>query len=105
MIPEQAVLLLADLDGAAAKLGDQDLVARLNADGDAVAGLVECAGADSEDLGLVELLDGGLGQEDAGGGLGLGLEALDEHAVEEGGEGADGLEGRLLLWPLVMCTL
>lgn len=95
VVPEQAVLLLADLDGAAAELGNQDLVTGLDADGNAVAGLVERARADGEDLGLVQLLDGGLGQEDAACGLGLGLEALDEHAVEERGEGADGLEGRL----------
>jgi hypothetical protein len=95
VVPEQAVLLLADLDGAAAELRDQNLVTGLDADGNAVAGLVECARADGEDLGLVQLLDGGLGQEDAACGLGLGLEALDEHAVEERGEGADGLEGRL----------
>jgi len=94
VVPEQAVLLLADLDGAAAELGNQDLVTGLDADGNAVAGLVERARADGEDLGLVQLLDGGLGQEDAACGLGLGLEALDEHAVEERGEGADGLEGR-----------
>lgn len=95
MVAEQAVLVLADLDGAAAKLGDQDLVAGLHADGNAVSGLVEGAGADGEDLGLVQLLDRCLGQEDARGGLGLRLEALHEHAVEERGEGADGLEGRL----------
>jgi hypothetical protein len=95
VVPEQTVLVLADLDRAAAKLGDQDLVAGLHADGNAVARLVECAGAHSEHLGLVQLLDGCLGQEDAGCGLGLGLEALHEHTVEEGREGADGLEGRL----------
>ena len=95
VIPEQAVLLLTDLDRAAAELRNQDLVAGLHADGNAVAGLVVCAGADGEHLGLVQLLDGSLGQEDAGCGLGLGLDALHENAVEEGGEGADGLEGRL----------
>lgn len=95
MVPEQTVFLLADLDGAAAELGNQDLVAGLHADGNAVARLVECARADGEHLGLIQLLDGSLGEEDAGCGLGLGLEALDKNAVEEGREGADGLEGRL----------
>ena len=95
VVPEQAVLLLTDLDRGTAKLGNQDLVARLHADGNAVARLVVCAGADGEDLGLVQLLDSGLGQEDAGCGLGLGLETLHQDAVEEGCEGADGLEGRL----------
>jgi hypothetical protein len=42
-----------------------------------------------KDLCLVELLHGGLGEEDAGRGLGLGLEALDQDAVEERGDGLD----------------
>lgn len=104
VVPEQAVLLLADLDGAAAELGDQNLIAGLHADGNAVARLVECARADSKDLSLVQLLDGGLGQEDAARGLGLGLEALDEDAIEERSEGADGLEGRLLLGSVRRCS-
>jgi hypothetical protein len=95
VVPEQRVLLLANLDWAATELGDQDLVAGLHADGNALALLVVRAGADSQDLGLVQLLDGSLGQEDAGGGLSLGLEALHQDAVEERGKGADGLEGRL----------
>jgi hypothetical protein len=71
-------------------LGDQDAVALADAHGQAVALLVEQPGADGEDLGLVELLDARLGEEDAAGGLGLGLDALNQDAVEEGGEGADG---------------
>ena len=55
--------------------------------------LVQQAGADGEDLGLIELLDARLGQEDSAGGLGLGLDALDEDAVEEGHEAADGADG------------
>ena len=76
-------------------LGNQNLVAGLDAGCYPLALLVECSGPNGQYLGLVQLLDGGLGQEDAACGLGLGLEALDEHAVEERGEGADGLEGRL----------
>ena len=95
VVPEKAQLLFADLDGASAELRDQDLVARLYAGGDALSIFVEHAGANGEDLGLVQLLDSGLGQEDAGCGLGLGLETLHQDAVEEGCEGADGLEGRL----------
>ena len=37
VVAEQAVLVLADLDRGAAELGDQDLVAGLHADGNAVA--------------------------------------------------------------------
>lgn len=75
-----------------AYLGDQNAVASSNAHGQAVTLLVEGAGANGNDLGLVELLDAGLGQEDAAGGLGLGLDALDQDAVQEGGEGADGAD-------------
>lgn len=92
-VPEELVLLLTDLDGRAAKLGDQHPVARRDAHGHPVALLVEQAGPDGQHLGLVELLDARLGQEDAAGGLGLSLDALDEDAVEEGHEGADGAEG------------
>lgn len=73
-------------------MGDQDAVAGSDAHRGPLAVLVQAAGADGEDLGLVELLDARLGQEDAAGGLGLGLDALDQDAVQEGDEGADGLE-------------
>ena len=96
MVTEEGELLLADLDGAAAELRDQDLVAGLDAGGDALALAVKGTGADSEDLGLVELLDGRLGQEDARRRFGLGLDALHEDAVEQRRNGADGLEGRLV---------
>lgn len=76
-------------------LRNQDLVAGLYADCNALALLVKGTGANGEDLGLVQLLDGGLGEEDAGCGLGFGLDALDEDAVEERGDGADRLDGRL----------
>lgn len=89
-VAEELVLLLTSLDGRAAKLGNQDAVADGDAHGQTTAGLVEGAGADGNDLGFVELLDRGLGQEDAAGGLGLGLDALDEDTVQEGSEGTDG---------------
>jgi len=96
VVPEQCELLLADLDGAAAELGNQDLVASLDAERNALAILVVKTGADSEDLALVELLDGAIGKEDASGGLGLGLHALHEDAVEERCKGLDVLEHRLV---------
>ena len=43
--------------------------------------------------GLVDLLDGALGKEDAAGGLGFGLDALHEDAVQEGDEVLDVAEG------------
>jgi len=96
VVPEQCELLLADLDGAAAELGNQDLVASLDAERNALAILVVKTGADSEDLALVELLDGAIGKEDASGGLGLGLHALHEDAVEERCKGLDVLEHGLV---------
>ena len=78
------------IPGCPTYLRNQHLVAGGHAHGHALAILVEGAGADSQDLGLVKLLDARLGQEDAAGRLGLGLDALHEHAVEEGDEGLDG---------------
>jgi len=92
VVPEQAQLLFANLDGASAELRDQDLVAGLYAGSNALSIFVKHAGADGDDLGFVELLDGGLGKEDARCGLGFGLDALDENAVEEGRNAADGLD-------------
>lgn len=71
-------------------LGDQDAVTNGNTHGQSVALLVEGTGADSHNLGLVELLNAGLGQEDAAGGLGLGLDTLDQDTVKEGSESSDG---------------
>lgn len=78
-------------------LGNQHSVANSNAHGDALAITVQATGSNGQNLGLVELLDAGLGQEDAAGGLGLGLDALDEHAVQERSEGTDGADSRLWL--------
>lgn len=103
MISEQGVLLLANLDGRTTELRDQDLVAGLDRRSNALAIAVKGAGTDSQNLGLVELLDGRLGQEDATGGLGLGLDALNQDAVEQGSERLDGLggDGRLFVSCLV----
>jgi hypothetical protein len=89
VIPEQAQLLLSNLDRAATKLGNQHLVADRHAGSDPLSILVEGTGANGYNLGLVELLDGGLGQEDTGCGLGFRLDALNEDAVEERSDGAD----------------
>lgn len=77
-------------------LRNQDLVTGGDAHGEALALLVKESGANSEDLGLVLLLDAALREEDAGGGLGLGLDALDQDAVQEGSEVLDVAEDRLL---------
>lgn len=73
-------------------LGNQHPVAVSNAHGQPLSLAVQRSGPDGEHLALVELLDARLGQEDAGRGLGLGLDALHEHAVEQGDEGLDGAD-------------
>lgn len=73
-------------------MGDEHLVTRLHARRHSLALLVQATGAHSQYSRLVQLLDARLGKKDAGSGLGLGLDALDEDAVEEGGERLDGLE-------------
>jgi hypothetical protein len=65
-------------------LRNQNLVTRLYARRDPLSLLVNGTGSNGQDLCLVEL-----GEEDAGCGLGFGLEALDEDAVEERGNGLD----------------
>lgn len=79
--------------GTLTYLRDKDAVASVDTHGETLAVLVEGTGANGENLGLVEVLNGGLGEEDAGGSLGLGLDALDEDAVKEGDEGLDGADG------------
>ena len=87
-------------------LGDQHAVAVLNTHRQPLALAVERAGADGQDLALVELLDARLGEEDARGGLGLGLDALHEHAVEQGDESLDGAErGGLVDTRIVSCLV
>jgi len=82
-------ILAAVLGMGRCHLGNQDLVAGLHAGRYPLALLVECSGANGKYLGFVQLLDGRVGEENAGCSLGLGLEALDEDAVEEGSEGLD----------------
>lgn len=116
MIPEEGVFLLADLDGVTTELnrhtlayivpmyshpscttylGDEDLVTGIDTHGETLALTVNETRADGEDLSFVLLLDGSLGEEDTGGSLGLGLDALDQDAVQQGGEGLDVAEDRL----------
>ena len=82
-----------------AYLRNQNLITSRNSHRHALAISINSTGSNSEDLGLVELLDARLGQVDAGGGLGLGLDALDENAVQKGDEGLDGADrGSLFQW-------
>lgn len=71
------------------------MVTLSDAHGDLGAITVNGTRANSENLGNVLLLDAALREEDARGGLGLGLDTLDQDAVEEGGEVLDVTEDRL----------
>lgn len=81
---------------SATYLRNQNLVTISDTHRKALAILIKSTGANSEDLGLVLLLDAALREEDAGGCLGLGLDALDKDAVQEGSEALDVAEDRLL---------
>lgn len=64
---EEHNLVLADADVGAAKLGEEDALARLQARGDHLARrVVDAAGADGEDGALVELGGRLLRQKEAG---------------------------------------
>ena len=85
-VAENVELLFLDLDGVAAPLGEQHLVTHGHGHGDEIAGLGAIAIADGDDEALVHLGLGLLGQQDAADRLGLGHHALDEHAVQQGGQ-------------------
>ena len=71
------------------------MVTLSNAHGDLGAIAVNGTRANSENLGNVLLLDAALREEDTRGGLGLGLDALDQDTVEKGSEALDVTENRL----------
>ena len=71
------------------------MVTLSNAHGDLGAIAVNGTRANSENLGNVLLLDAALREEDTRGGLGLGLDALDQDTVEKGSEALDVTEDRL----------
>ena len=96
--------LVADLDLVAAPRRQKDLVARLDAHGHNLAILVGRAGAGRND---VRLRKGRRGarrrQEQAGRRLGLRLEALHEHTVEQRNNGLDRADGGRSLMRSVTC--
>src|SRR6476620_6633320 len=74
-------LLAVDLDLGARPFAEQHAVADLHVDRGELAGLVAAAGTDGDDLALARLFLRGVGNDDAGGGLFLGIDALDDDAV------------------------
>lgn len=95
-ISEKQVLLLTNLDGGAAKGGQEDTVTGLDRGLDKVASAnIGDTGANGKNISLVELLSVLLGDVDTRSGLGLGLQTLHKDAVEQGDDGLDVLDGRL----------
>src|SRR6478609_6091488 len=68
-------ILAVDLDLGAAPLAEQHAVADLEIDRDQLAGLVAAARANGDDFALGGLFLGGVGDDDAASGLGVGLDA------------------------------
>lgn len=77
------------------------MVTLSDAHGDLGAITVNGTRANSENLGNVLLLDAALREEDTRGGLGLGLDALDQDTVEKGSEALDVTEDRLYAEPVI----
>ena len=70
----------------AAVLADQDLVALLDRERDRLAVIVDLALAGLDDLGLLGLFLGGIGDDDAASPDFLFLDSLDENSVVQTGE-------------------
>ena len=74
-------ILAVDLDLGARPFAEQHAVADLDVDRNELAGLVAATRADGDDFTLRGLLLGGVGNDDAAGGLRFGIDALDDDAV------------------------
>jgi len=70
-----------DLDLGAAPLAEEDAVAGLDVERDAFAVVLRLAVPGGDDLALLRLLLGGVGNDDATSGLRLGIDSLDDNAV------------------------
>src|SRR6266853_879810 len=75
------VLNAIDFDLGARPFAEQDAVADLDVDRDELAALVAATGSNGDDLALLWLLLGGVGNDDATSGLRLGIDSLDDNAV------------------------
>src|SRR5690606_6734078 len=74
-------IFAVDLDLGARPLAEQDAVASLDVERNAIAVFVTGAFADGDDFAFLRLFLGGVGDDDAASGLGFGLDAANEHAV------------------------
>src|SRR5579864_253593 len=75
------VLDTIDFDLGARPFAEQNAVADLDVDRNELAALVAASGSNGDDLALLRLLLGGLGNDYAPGGLCLGIDSLDDDAV------------------------
>jgi hypothetical protein len=75
------VLDVIDFDLGAGPFAEQDAVANPDIDRDELAALVAAAGSNGDDLALLWLLLGGVGNDNATSGLRLGIDSLDDNAV------------------------
>ena len=75
---------------------NQNLVTSSNAHGDALAITVKGTRANSQDVAGGLVLKGAFREEDAGGGLSLRLDALNQNAIQEGSKALDVADERLL---------
>src|SRR3984957_4746526 len=75
------VLDAVDLDLGARPFAEQHPVAGLDVDRDELAGLITSPGADGDNFALARLFLGGVGDDDAGSGLALSVDALDDDAI------------------------
>src|SRR3954470_23948343 len=75
------ILGAVDLHFGARPLAEQHAITGLDVDRNELAGLVAPAGADGDDFALLRLFLSGVGDDDAAGGLFLGINALDDDAI------------------------
>ena len=94
-------VLAVDLDLGAGPFAEQHPVARLEFERHELAAFVAGAGADGDDLALLRLLLGGVGNDDAALGLLLSFDAADDDAVVQWTE----FHGGVLGWEAGISTL
>lgn len=76
-------------------LRNQNLITRLHTRLNPLAIFIESTRANGQHFRFVQVLDYALWEENSTSGLGVGLDALHEDAVEEGRDGFDALDGGL----------
>src|SRR5215470_13109979 len=77
-------LVAVDLDRLAGVLAEQHAITHLDVDRDQLAVVIPLAGSNRNDFALIGLLSGVVGDNDAGSGFALVVQALDDHAIVQG---------------------